>query len=139
MVAKCPSIDGNCADGETLWPMTDCGFSTYEGHYTNEGKFNGMRWVGPPPTNTTIEVGPPDDCSQNMCGAPPVKGDLVTPVQLYITWMGTDSDKRDMTSGGLTFEAFQQYSAAEAVSVAVDGAKSLTEKTRQCVTNKQCS
>lgn len=74
-----------------------------------------------------------------MCGAPPVKGDLVTPVQLYITWMGTDSDKRDMTSGGLTFEAFQQYSAAEAVSVAVDGAKSLTEKTRQCVTNKQCS
>ena len=47
-----------------------------------------------------------------MCGAPPVKGDLVTPVQLYITWMGTDSDKRDVTSGGLTFEAFQQYSAA---------------------------
>jgi hypothetical protein len=93
----------------------------------------------PPPTNTTTAGGPPDDCSQNMCGAPPVKGDLVTPVQLYIAWMGTDSDKRDMTSGGLTFEAFQQYSAAEAVSVAVDGAKSLTEKTRQCVTNKQCS
>jgi hypothetical protein len=150
LLAKCASVkdsttgQGYCADGTdgtggvADWPMTDCGFSTLEGLYTKEGKFDGMRWVGPPPDNTTIEGGPADDCSQDMCGAPPVKGEAVAPVQLYLTWMGTDKGGRDMTSGGLTYEAFKQYSAYEAFTAAKDGAKSLAEKSRQCVTLKQC-
>lgn len=141
MVAHCASTEGHCPPPQSppqTWPMTDCGFSTFEGHYDTERKFSGMRWVGPAPTNATIEGGPPDDCTQDMCGTVPVKGEPVAPVQMYLTWMGTDIDDRDMTSGGLTYEAFQQYSAFEAISKAKDVASNLAKKSRECVTSKNC-
>ena len=142
MLAKCASVDGHCADnggagGVTLWPMTDCGFSTLEGYYKDK-KFHGMQWVGPPPKNETIDGGPPDDCTQDMCGITPAKDGEVAPVQIYPTWMGTDKNDRDMTSGGLTYESFQQYSAFEAAKDATDVAKALAEKSRKCVTSKDC-
>ena len=136
--ARCFSVasPSHCKDSVYQWPMTDCGFGTYDGHYDPDGKFAGMRWVDN--TNATIPGGPAEDCSQDMCGTAPVKGEPVTPVQLYLTWTGTDVEARDMTSGGLTYEAFQQYSAFEAIQGVKNGAKALAEKSRQCVTLKDC-
>ena len=137
--ATCSSVadPSHCKDSTYQWPMTDCGFGTYDGHYDADGKFAGMRWVEKT-TNATIPGGPAEDCSQDMCGTQPVKGEPVTPVQIYLTWAGTDVEARDMTSGGLTYEAFQQYSAFEAIQGVKDGAKALAEKSRQCVTLKDC-
>eukprot|EP01043_Picozoa_sp_COSAG02_P008026 COSAG02_NODE_249_length_27097_cov_30.179155_15_plen_58_part_00 len=55
------------------------------------------------------------------------------------TWAGTDTEGRDMVSGGLTYESFQQYSAFEALAAVKDGAKDLALRSKQCVTNKDCS
>ena len=139
MTAVCNSISGHCADSTKQWHMTDCGFNTYKGYYPEDGKFAGMQWTDPPESGaSTIDGAPVDDCSQDMCGVKPEKGDPVGPVQLYLTWTGTDLDARDMTSGGLTYESFRQYSAFEAVKAAKDKAQEVAERSRACVTAKDC-
>lgn len=134
-----PENPSHCRDTNTPWPMTECGFGTYDGYYQkNDGdqvpKFAGMRWVDHD-NNTIPGSSLPVDCSQDMCGLEPTD---ITPVQIYVTWAGTDKDDRDMTSGGLTFESFQQYSTFTAIQAAKDGATTLAEKSRQCVITKNC-
>ena len=136
ITAACASIDDHCGVPGPIsgkWPMTDCGFGTYEGYYPADGKFAGMTW----PDGT--EGAPSDDCSQTFCAEePPDPGPDVNPIQLYMTWAGTAADARDMSSGGLTYESFRQYSAFEGLSAAKDAFKGVAACSRECVTNKQC-
>ena len=44
----------------------------------------------------------------------------------------------DMTSSGLSYESFRQYSAFEAISAARNVAREVAEKSRRCVTQKDC-
>jgi hypothetical protein len=137
---SCSSIDDHCGVPGPYggkFAMTDCGFGTYEGYYPADGKFAGMSWLDG--TEGTLS----DDCSQTFCAAePPNLADIaassVNPIQLYITWVGTDADARDMSSGGLTYESFRQYSAFEGVSKAKDAFMAVASKSRKCVTNKHC-
>lgn len=140
ITATCFSIDGHCGVPGPIggkWPMTDCGFGTYEGYYPADGKFAGMTW----PDGT--EGAPSDDCSQTFCAAePPNPAEIlasgVNPIQLYMTWAGTAADARDMSSGGLTYESFRQYSTFEGISKAKDAFTAVASKSRECVTNKHC-
>ena len=143
ITAACSSVDDHCGVHGPIggkWPMTDCGFGTYEGYYPADGKFAGMSW----PAGT--EGAPADDCSQNFCGAsPPTAAELadpkfggVNPIQLYLTWAGTDAEGRHMSSGGLTYESFRQYSAFEAISGAKHALSEVAANSRRCVTNKHC-
>ena len=44
----------------------------------------------------------------------------------------------DMASSGLSYESFRQYSAFEAISAARNVAREVAEKSRRCVTQKDC-
>ena len=66
------------------------------------------------------------------------KQEVLSPFNIYITWTGTDKDERDMSSQGLSYESFRQYSAFEAIAAARDVAREVAEKSRRCVTSKDC-
>jgi hypothetical protein len=101
-----------------MYDGTDCGFSTLAG-YVKEGKLQGMFW---PPTSTStdenIKRERANDCTQFMCASVIEPSTAVAPIQIFVTWKGTDSTDRLMSSGGLSYESFRQYSAFEAFSSA---------------------
>ena len=66
------------------------------------------------------------------------KQEVLSPFNIYLTWTGTDKDARDMSSQGLSYESFRQYSAFEAIAAARDVAREVAEKSRRCVTSKDC-
>lgn len=124
------------------YEATACGFSTYAGYKTTvEGQsdpvFQRMLW---PLDSSDGEENErrqaQNQCSQNMCAQAGTQE--VEPLQIYITWRGTDVDGRLMSSSGLSYEAFRQFSAFEAFSAAKDAASGVLERSRRCLAAKQC-
>jgi len=70
-------------------------------------------------------------CNQDDCGQP-VNNKL--PLQIYVTWAGTDSDKRPLTSKGLSYKNFRKYSTAKLVEAGAEQAKEAANKVQKCVT-----
>jgi len=149
VTVSCDSVGGHCPDlvqpwdGHQTglgWDMTDCGFATIRGYYDENRKFGGMRWPveNSDPSSEQYSPNAERDCSQSMCAVTLDAAEGLSPFNIYTTWTGTDVDQRDMTSSGLSYESFRQYSAFEAISAARNVAREVAEKSRRCVTQKDC-
>lgn len=120
-----------CTDTTTAFPATECGFSTFKGAYSKEGKFIGMQW----PADTDHDEIPQakhTDCNQNMCAQS--EGTL-SPIQFFVTWSGTDADGRPMISSGKSYQAFHLYqnSAIDTFKETADAASALKSKGSACI------
>lgn len=77
-----------------------------------------------------------NDCTQNMCAQAATA--QVEPLQIYVTWKGDDDGGREMSSTGLSYEAFRQFSAFEAFQNAKEAASGVVARSRKCIAAKKC-
>ena len=128
---------------DKLFDATDCGFSTLAGYRAKtEGRedtvLQGMLWpIDSSDADENERRARANVCTQTMCASKKESGQPM-PLQIFVTWKGTDEGGRSMASGGLSYEAFRQFSAFEAFTNAQEKAKDMVARSRKCLATKDC-